>query len=116
MEEFQKTLNEEVRSEFEEIKQLVLRSFDEFEKDYLQQVQKCFEANRPRTDYREKFQQIVQLATTRFENMDSTTVSKVIDFFQDEKLEKVLDETEKNLAKTKAAFSKKKVKYFEKFR
>ena len=81
MEDFQKGLCEEVRSEFEEIKQLVLRSFEEFEKDYLLQVQKFFESNRPRSDYREKFQQVVHLATTRFENMDTATVTKVIEFF-----------------------------------
>lgn len=116
MEDFQKGLNEEVHREFEDIRQLVLRSFEEFEKDFLLQVSKFSEINRPKIDYREKFQQVTQLATASFENMDAVTVTKVIDFFQDEKLEKVLDETEKNLAKTKAAITKKKAKYFEKFR
>lgn len=81
MDDFQKSLNEEVHEEFNEIKSLVLQSFEEFEKDYLANIQKFFESNRPRIDYREKFQLIVALAQSRFENMDSTSVMKVIEFF-----------------------------------
>lgn len=47
--------------------------------------------------------------------MDQTNVVKVIEFFKDQKIEKEMDESEKQIAKTKAIVSKKKAKYFEKF-
>ncbi|KAL4465836.1 hypothetical protein ABPG74_004073 [Tetrahymena malaccensis] len=116
MEEFQKTISEEVHAEFEEIKQLVIKSFEEFEKEYLQNVSKILEGSKLKMDHRDKFQVIENLTQKEFGNFDSKDISQIIDFYQDDKIEKALEENEKHLIKTKGAISKKQVKYFEKFR
>ncbi|KAL4470718.1 hypothetical protein ABPG72_016723 [Tetrahymena utriculariae] len=116
MEEFQKTINEEVHAEFEEIKQLVIKSFEEFEKEYLQNVSKILEGSKLKMDHRDKFQVVENLTQKEFGKFDSQDISQIIDFYQDDKIEKSLDENEKHLIKTKGAISKKQVKYFEKFR
>lgn len=71
MEEFQKTINDEVHAEFEEIKQLVIKSFEEFEREYLQNVSKILESSKLKMEHREKFSVIEALSEKKFETFDS---------------------------------------------
>lgn len=94
----------------------MLRSFEEFEKEYLTQISKFFEAHKPRIDHKDKFSSITELAKLSFDELSEDAIKQVLDFASDDSLEKLIEENEKTIQKNKLAIAKKKTKYFEKFR
>lgn len=67
MDEFQLKIESEVRAEFREMKDQVIRSFDDFEKEYLAHIAKSFESTKPRMEYSDRFTAISRIASQSFD-------------------------------------------------